>query len=553
MGVPWQVLAGLAWEQTRNGTQAPGEDLERSSNQSGVDPHRSLFLSRGLVTPPTVESSVFPELMPPITQPGYGMWLLNNPGALSDDPQSLPETVNDMAAMMAAAASSGRGGMPGSELLGRAITFGPTAQGGWVRIINQLPIVRAGPASATAAIGEAAAYSTPTSMDGTATGCPAGMSAASVTILGPPQASEAQMVAWYDAQAWYPPTVNGTPASTLIDDYYNVGTREGVRPDWAFVQAVLETGWFRSSDTALNNFAGIGHPESATSGLDFGTVLAGVTAQVQLLKRAVLGNQTALTLTPAPGAPRWEGRATTTWSDLTANWASSSDYGRSLGALHNDLTARCASPSSAQPASAQPAPAHPTPPSATTIPPGRSNGPAPPPAHPAAAASPSTTTTPAMRPGSGPPTTAPKTTAPVKDPGVTGSPGMVATVVGVAAAQVGKTWPAGSQGPATWDIPELAAAAYRAAGVAIPVDATALAGTGTAVADINHIQPGDLIFQAAPGTTTSAAGPQLVGVYQAGGMVVAAPDHTTIQLVTLTTWAEAELTMRRVLPPPTAP
>ena len=28
-GVPWEVLAGLAWEQTRNGTQAPGETVTR--------------------------------------------------------------------------------------------------------------------------------------------------------------------------------------------------------------------------------------------------------------------------------------------------------------------------------------------------------------------------------------------------------------------------------------------------------------------------------------------------------------------------------------------
>jgi len=71
----------------------------------------------------------------------------------------------------------------------------------------------------------------------------------------------------------------------------------------AFAQAVLETGDFTNSDTAINNFAGIGHFDGTASGSPFPNPIIGVRAQIQLLKKLALGNDAPLANPDvAPGA-----------------------------------------------------------------------------------------------------------------------------------------------------------------------------------------------------------------------------------------------------------
>src|SRR5690606_14622530 len=94
-----------------------------------------------------------------------------------------------------------------------------------------------------------------------------------------------------DLRAWWSSTGRGQPSrlGIAIDDlialYVTEGDAEGVRGDMALAQAVLETGHFTNSDTAINNYAGIAHYDGAASGSAFRDPIIGVRAQIQLLKK----------------------------------------------------------------------------------------------------------------------------------------------------------------------------------------------------------------------------------------------------------------------------
>lgn len=68
----------------------------------------------------------------------------------------------------------------------------------------------------------------------------------------------------------------------LAEAYITEGESLGVRGDVAFIQAVIETGYFQY--TGKNNFAGIGHCDACQRGYPFETPQLGVRAQIQLLR-----------------------------------------------------------------------------------------------------------------------------------------------------------------------------------------------------------------------------------------------------------------------------
>lgn len=72
----------------------------------------------------------------------------------------------------------------------------------------------------------------------------------------------------------------------LVDIYYEEAAHEGVRPDLALAQAILETGFFRYGGDvapAQNNFAGIGSVGGGAKGAWFETPRVGARAHVQHL------------------------------------------------------------------------------------------------------------------------------------------------------------------------------------------------------------------------------------------------------------------------------
>jgi hypothetical protein len=157
-----------------------------------------------------------------------------------------------------------------------------------------------------------------------------------LSILGPSTLTAAQLSAYWDARDGSQPSKLTVPIDTLIKAYIDAGTAEGVRGDVAFVQSLIETGWFTNGDTARNNFAGIAHYDNSPAGMDFPSAAAGATGQIQLLKRYAAGNDVPLALTDyAPKA----GASATTFEQLAGTWATDTTYGSKITAQYQRVLA----------------------------------------------------------------------------------------------------------------------------------------------------------------------------------------------------------------------
>lgn len=158
-----------------------------------------------------------------------------------------------------------------------------------------------------------------------------------VSIMGPPSVEVSDMVTWYRDRGYRDPMANiGTPLEGLMALYWEVSVAEGVRPEVALVQAVLETGGFANLDSRnYNNFAGIGHPDGAAHGFGYGSVEDGVMAHVQLLRKVVEGNDVELALPDA--ATTWGGKFVDTVAGLTNNWAGAGNYDQILVSMIGQL------------------------------------------------------------------------------------------------------------------------------------------------------------------------------------------------------------------------
>lgn len=160
-----------------------------------------------------------------------------------------------------------------------------------------------------------------------------------ISIMGPPSVTVAQIAAWYRSTGRADPqTTIGVSIEDLAALYVLYGTAEGVRPEVAFVQAVVETGGFTNDDSLrLNNFAGIGHCDTCGSGMAFPSVAVGVDVQIQLLHRVVGGN--GVHLAGPVVAPTWGGRQASDLAGLAGNWASSPIYAETLASTLGSLLA----------------------------------------------------------------------------------------------------------------------------------------------------------------------------------------------------------------------
>lgn len=154
------------------------------------------------------------------------------------------------------------------------------------------------------------------------------------SILGPGTLTADDLRTWWQASRGVQPPRLGAPIDDVIALYLTEGGAEGVRGDWAFAQAILETGYFTNTDTAINNFAGIAHYDHATSGMAFPDVTTGVRAHVQLLRKYALGNDTEMA---RPDVSPNAGATSTTWGGLAGTWATSPEYWPSLSALYESI------------------------------------------------------------------------------------------------------------------------------------------------------------------------------------------------------------------------
>jgi hypothetical protein len=162
------------------------------------------------------------------------------------------------------------------------------------------------------------------------------------SILGPAALTAPQMTAWFVASG----DVAATSATIgqLTSWYLAEGRAEGVRGDIAFAQAMVETGGFNSADAvAGNNYAGVGHCDTCASGLRFPSPLAGVRAQIQLLRTYADATLTTADLPSPPPlavlAPQAQSvrGCCPTWNSLTGVWATDPRYGAVILDVYTEM------------------------------------------------------------------------------------------------------------------------------------------------------------------------------------------------------------------------
>ncbi len=163
-----------------------------------------------------------------------------------------------------------------------------------------------------------------------------------LSILGRSALSPTQLTAWFNATGYA--DLTSTPVSQLATWYVEDGTKEGVRGDIAFAQAVLETGGFDSSDAVtLNNYAGMGHCDTCAQGWALPSPEDGVLGQLQLLRIFAAGSAADGPGLPAPVLPALtpanEARqgCCQTWESLTGVWATDPAYASSILLLYQEI------------------------------------------------------------------------------------------------------------------------------------------------------------------------------------------------------------------------
>ena len=172
-----------------------------------------------------------------------------------------------------------------------------------------------------------------------------------MAIMGVAHLNVGQLVAWFSVRQ--PPT--GTfaatvPVDTLARYFVEEGAAEGVAGDLAFVQSIVETGWFRFTGrvaASSNNFAGIGATGGNDSPAKFPDARSGVRAQIQHLRAYADPEAHTCTVPPLHHPcedPRFhlvtpKGKAAT-WNQLgNGNWASSRTYSSVILALYDEARA----------------------------------------------------------------------------------------------------------------------------------------------------------------------------------------------------------------------
>ena len=164
-----------------------------------------------------------------------------------------------------------------------------------------------------------------------------------VTIAGPGEATRDQAVV--PLLRRYNPKlpIKATPEQ-IVDLYYQEASREGLRWDIVFCQALLETGFFRFGGTvvpAQNNFCGLGTTSATVQGAWFPTPRDGVRAHVQHLMAYTTDRLPATPVIDPRYYLVYKGKVQngfyTRWSQLNGKWATGSYYAEKILNLHEQM------------------------------------------------------------------------------------------------------------------------------------------------------------------------------------------------------------------------
>jgi Mannosyl-glycoprotein endo-beta-N-acetylglucosaminidase len=175
--------------------------------------------------------------------------------------------------------------------------------------------------------------------------------AAGEPIMGPASLSTDQMVAWYNAQGYRPHL--DVSVAELAQIFLQEGADENVRGDFAFAQAIVETGGFASAPD--HNYSGLGWCDGCERGTVFPTPRDGVRAQIQLLLNYADANSRAAGLHHPPSRYWWSSDPATaasafdtyfakgwapTWSDMGhGNWATDPAYSGKVISVYRSMVA----------------------------------------------------------------------------------------------------------------------------------------------------------------------------------------------------------------------
>ena len=145
------------------------------------------------------------------------------------------------------------------------------------------------------------------------------------SILGRAMATEEQCVNFLLSKN-PSPKLSVSPEE-LVSLYYEEASREGVRPDVAFAQALHETGFFAYGGTVIpeqNNYCGLGTTSSTVKGHFFPTARMGVRAHIQHIIAYATSRMPVEDLVD----PRFQkarnaygSLGITTWTGLNGRWA----------------------------------------------------------------------------------------------------------------------------------------------------------------------------------------------------------------------------------------
>jgi hypothetical protein len=164
-----------------------------------------------------------------------------------------------------------------------------------------------------------------------------------LTVAGPPLASPEQAVNFIKSVNPHPKL--NCSVEEIVSLYYKEAGDEGIRPDAALSQALLETGFFRyggAVESWQNNFCGLGSVSGGAKGASFATPELGVRAHIQHLL-AYTGKRPPKTriVDPRYGlAHSLYAGSCQTWDDLDGRWAQRGiPYGERIRAIYQRMLA----------------------------------------------------------------------------------------------------------------------------------------------------------------------------------------------------------------------
>jgi hypothetical protein len=176
--------------------------------------------------------------------------------------------------------------------------------------------------------------------------------------MGQSRLTADQLVAYYQKRSGLPYRATGATLQQLATMFVTEGNRYNVRGDIAFAQSIVETAWFNFPDYGMvrpynNNFSGIGACDSCGNGFQFSSALAGVRAQLQLLRNYADSSSTTATIPDPPVPELWGSNPATAaynfdhyfakgkaplWNNMgNGNWATAPNYATVVLGVYNQM------------------------------------------------------------------------------------------------------------------------------------------------------------------------------------------------------------------------